>query len=70
MPRKTATPEPLTWEPLLSLEQCAERLQVPLATVYYWRTQGHFPKGKVVGKYVRIPESEFLDWFAAQPTAA
>lgn len=70
MPRKPAPTALPTWEPLLTLEECAARLHVSLATVYYWRSQGTFPRGKVVGKYVRIAERDFTAWYAAQPTAA
>ena len=70
MPRKPALTVLPDWEPLLTLEQCAARLQVPLATLYYWRTRGAFPKGTVVGKHVRITERDFVAWYAAQPSAA
>lgn len=70
MPRtKTSTPLPV-WEPQLTIEEIAERLHVPKATVYFWRSQGTFPRGKLVGRHVLVSEREFMEWWAAQPAAA
>jgi excisionase family DNA binding protein len=38
---------------LLSPEQLAEYLGVPLATIYRWRTRGAGPVGHKVGRHVR-----------------
>jgi excisionase family DNA binding protein len=64
------TPELPQWEPQLTIELIAERLHVPRQTIYWWRSQGTFPAGKLVGRHVLVPEREFMEWWASQPSAA
>lgn len=47
--------------PVLSLEQAAELIQLPLETLYSWRSRGLL-KGcsRKVGKYVRVFRNRFL----------
>lgn len=46
----------------LSTEQLAELLQVPLRTVYDWRTKGTGPRGVRIGKYVRYRRRDIEKW--------
>lgn len=55
----TSTPQP---ERHLGPSELAERENVPLATVYKWRTTGTGPKGFTVGRHVRYRLSEVLAW--------
>lgn len=70
MPRKPAAPEPRPWSPLLTVEEVAERLKLPKQTIYYWRTQGIGPRGKVVGRHVRFREDDLALWLDQQPDLA
>lgn len=40
-------------EQLLTIQELAELLGVPVATVYRWRTHGDGPRGIRVGKHIR-----------------
>lgn len=47
---------------LLSLEDVAGYLGVPVRTVYSWRTTGKGPRGFRVGKYVRYRIEDVDAW--------
>ena len=47
---------------LLSPQQLAEYLGVPLATVYRWRCEGTGPRGIKVGKHVRYRQRDVEAW--------
>lgn len=47
---------------LLSPQQLAEYLGVPLATVYRWRYEGTGPRGMKVGKHVRYRRGDVEAW--------
>ena len=47
---------------LLSPQQLAEYLGVPLATVYRWRSQREGPLGIRVGRHVRYRFTDVEDW--------
>lgn len=47
---------------LLTLEQVAGYLQVPVKTLYDWRHRGLGPKGLRVGRYVRYRQSDVDAW--------
>ncbi len=49
-------------EPLLSVEQLAQILGVPEATVRQWRYLGTGPRGIRVGRYVRYRPSDVQRW--------
>lgn len=49
-------------ELLLTTEQLAERLQVPVATVRMWRHRGTGPKGVRLGRHVRYRASDLEAW--------
>jgi excisionase family DNA binding protein len=51
-------------EKLLTLQQLAELLGVPEATVYQWRSKGYGPRGLRVGKHVRYRPSDVEKWLA------
>jgi excisionase family DNA binding protein len=47
---------------LLTLAEVAERLQIPLDTVYRWRSAGDGPPGFKLGRHVRVRASELDRW--------
>lgn len=50
------------YPPILSLEQAANLLQVPKATVYDWRSRGLLNRcSRKVGKHVRFFRDRLLD---------
>ena len=51
---------------LMTTEQLAEFLQVPLATLYQWRHKGTGPKGLKVGKHVRYRRTDVDAWLERQ----
>ena len=52
--------------PLLTIEQLAELLQVPVSTIYKWRATGYGPKVTKVGKYLRWQQADVDAWLEAQ----
>ncbi|MCF6507381.1 helix-turn-helix domain-containing protein [Blastococcus sp. MG754426] len=57
---------------LLSAQELADFLGVPLGTLYQWRTKGSGPRGMRVGKHVRYRRTDvdaWLDQQADQPRA-
>lgn len=53
-------------DPLLSIEDLAEYLGVPVATIYDWRVDGKGPCGVRVGRHVKFIQSDVLAWVEAQ----
>ncbi|WP_242504081.1 helix-turn-helix transcriptional regulator [Promicromonospora panici] len=53
-------------EPLLSIEQLAEYLGVPVTTIYDWRVDGKGPRGVRVSRYVKFAASDVREWVAQQ----
>ncbi len=53
-------------EPLLSIEELAEYLGVPLTTIYDWRVDGKGPCGVRVGRHVKFTVSDVLAWIDGQ----
>jgi excisionase family DNA binding protein len=47
---------------LMTSRELATLLQVPIATVYRWRTRGDAPPAFKVGKYVRYRRQDVFDW--------
>lgn len=47
---------------LLSVEEVAELLQVPVATIYRWRFRGSGPAGIRVGRYLRFDPKDLAAW--------
>ncbi len=50
---------------LLSPQQLADYLGVPVATVYRWRHESSGPRGIKVGKHVRYRERDVEAWLEA-----
>lgn len=50
----------------LTMEQVAEHLQVPLATLRYWRHMGTGPRSAKFGGLVRYREADVRAWEDAQ----
>jgi len=48
--------------PWLSIDELAERYQVPAATVRYWRHLGTGPKASKIGRFVRYHIEDVLSW--------
>jgi excisionase family DNA binding protein len=48
----------------LTPQELADRLIVPLATIYGWRHQGHGPKAYRVGKHLRFAVKDVDAWLA------
>lgn len=49
--------------PLWTVEDVAEYLGVPVATLYDWRTRRYGPPAKRVGKYLRYKADDVRMWF-------
>jgi excisionase family DNA binding protein len=49
-------------ESLMTVEQVADYLNVPVKTVYRWRLTGTGPRGARVGRYVRFRRSDVEAW--------
>lgn len=46
----------------LSPQELADRLRVPLSSIYGWRAQHKGPRGMRCGKHVRYRISDILEW--------
>ncbi|HLP67476.1 MAG TPA: helix-turn-helix domain-containing protein [Rhizobium sp.] len=57
-------------EILLTPEQLAEALQVPVSTLYKWRAAGTGPQGIKVGKYIRYRQAAVDAYLAALEPAS
>jgi excisionase family DNA binding protein len=53
-------------EKLLTVEQLADQLQVPVATIYKWRSTGGGPPAVRVGRYLRYSEKGIEGWLDEQ----
>lgn len=52
-----------------SVEDVAQFLRVPVATVYRWRKVKYGPPAARVGKHLRYDAAEVRAWFKAQAAA-
>jgi len=59
----TSTPSGL--EPLLSIEELSEYLDVPIRTLYDWRLSGKGPCAVHVGRQLRYFVNDVQDWLRA-----
>jgi len=57
-------------ESLMSLEEVAGYLGVPVRTVYSWRATSKGPRGFRVGKFVRYKASDVAAWLERQADPA
>ena len=53
-------------DPLLSAQQLADYLDVPLATLYAWRYRGEGPPGFRAGKHLRYRWHDVEAWIAGR----
>ena len=51
---------------LLSLEDLAEIIGIPVTTLRYWRFQGTGPKSFKLGKHIKYDRAEVERWIQAQ----
>ncbi|MEU7906336.1 helix-turn-helix domain-containing protein [Actinoplanes sp. NPDC049118] len=55
---------------LLTIDEVAELLKVPVATLRKWRTSGNGPQGFRIGKYMRFRRSSVEDFIATLEAGA
>jgi len=53
-------------EKLLTAQEVADGLGIPLSTLYSWRYSGKGPRGFRVGKYVRYKTADVEAWLELQ----
>lgn len=53
-------------DPLLSVQDLAAYLDLPVATLYAWRYRGQGPSGFRVGRHVRYRQSDVDRWIDNQ----
>jgi excisionase family DNA binding protein len=58
----TTTSRTQTIAPLWSVKDVAAYLQVPVQTLYSWRTNGEGPPARRVGKYLRYRPEDVMRW--------
>jgi excisionase family DNA binding protein len=51
---------------LLTIQELADELQVPVQTVYLWRSLGKGPRGARIGKHVRYRRADVDAWLEKQ----
>lgn len=56
-------------EPLMTAEELAEFLSVPIKTIYQWRSKRCGPTGIRVGRYVRFRRRDVDAWLDEQSKA-
>ena len=54
---------------LMTAEELAQLLRVPLATLYAWRYRGDGPPGIRVGRHIRYRREAVLQWIAHREDA-
>lgn len=53
---------PVASDRLLSAQEVAQFLGVPLATLYQWRTKGTAPRAVKVGRHIRFRQEDLNAW--------
>jgi excisionase family DNA binding protein len=51
---------------LLTMQEVAEFLGVPVATIYQWRHHGRGPRGIKVGRHIRYRRADVDAWVEQQ----
>ena len=51
-----------TLDRLLTVQELADYLGVPVATLYQWRHRGEGPPGFRVGRYIRYRRNDVEQW--------
>ncbi|QSR26863.1 DNA-binding protein [Nocardioides aromaticivorans] len=68
------TREPERIDALLTIEEVAELLRMPAASLRYWRGLGTGPRGFIIGRRLRYVRDDVFHWLVEQrdndPTAA
>ncbi len=59
-----------TIEPLLTIDDLARLLGVPVPTIYAWRYRGEGPRGYKVGRHVRYRLAEVNAWLEGRADVA
>jgi predicted DNA-binding transcriptional regulator AlpA len=49
-------------EKLWTVQELAEFLDIPVHTIYQWRSKGYGPPGRRIGKYVRFVPRDVEVW--------
>jgi len=62
-----STPTVDTTLEVLTFEQTAALLQIPVATFRGWRERNYGPPGYRVGKHLRFIRAEVIDWLRTNP---
>ncbi|ACZ29832.1 phage transcriptional regulator, AlpA [Xylanimonas cellulosilytica DSM 15894] len=57
-------------EPLMSIDQLAEYLGIPVATIYDWRVDGKGPCAIRIGRHVKYAVHDVQEWVAQHREAA
>jgi len=50
----------------IGIEQLSEELDVPIRTIYAWRSKGYGPRGATFGKHVRYRREDVEAWIAGR----
>jgi excisionase family DNA binding protein len=66
LPFGQAHPPQARLERLLSAQELADYLDVPLKTIYAWRYRGQGPRGFRVGRHVRFRLTDVQLWVSDQ----
>jgi excisionase family DNA binding protein len=59
------TPPEHDLEPLLTIEELAQHLSVPVATIYDWRSRSVGPVAHRLGKHLRFAISDVQAWLGS-----
>jgi len=59
---KTPISDPRRIAPLWSIQDVSDYLQVPVQTLYTWRSRGEGPPARKVGKYLRYVPEDVVTW--------
>ncbi|MGH2719700.1 MAG: helix-turn-helix transcriptional regulator [Actinomycetota bacterium] len=62
--------KPAPLERLLSVDELAELLGVPVNTVYRWRYRGEGPQAIPVGRYLRFDPADVSRWLEKRKAAS
>jgi DNA-binding transcriptional MerR regulator len=58
--------DPERIDALLTIEEVAELLRMPVASLRYWRVLGTGPRGFIIGRRLRYIRQDVLDWLDGQ----
>lgn len=57
-------------DPLMSVDELAEYLGVPVRTIYDWRQTGHGPRGFRIGRHLKFAVPDVVVWIEKQRDGA